>query len=86
MGQTALHIAVYRSHPEVVEYLVLRGVDTDLRSNDDLTAYQLAVAEGEKDCASLIRTRARDLKRIRTNHRRKSWKLETDKVRPPIRP
>lgn len=81
MGQTALHIAVYHNRPDVVQYLVLRGADTDLRSNDDLTAYQLAVAEGEKECASLIRTRARDLKLIRKKHRRISQEAEVGKVR-----
>ena len=81
MGQTALHIAVYNSHPSVVEYLVLRGVDTDARSNDDLTAYQLAIAEGEKECAALIRKRSRDVKIIRRRHRRQSQKAEIDKVR-----
>ncbi|KAA0166549.1 hypothetical protein FNF31_01327 [Cafeteria roenbergensis] len=80
MGQTALHIAVYHNRPDVVQYLVLRGADTDLRSNDDLTAYQLAVAEGEKECASLIRTRTRDLKLIRKKHRRISQEAEVGKL------
>lgn len=86
MGQTALHISVYNSHPEVVEYLVLRGVDTEARSNDDLTAYQLAVAEGEKECASLIRKRTRDLKLLKKRHRRVSVDAEIEKVSSPLGP
>ncbi|CAE7240081.1 Espnl [Symbiodinium sp. KB8] len=68
LGQTALHVAAYNDQAELCEYLVLNGVDTDIKSNDGLTAYQLAMEEELEDVARTIRERSRDVKSIKAKN------------------
>jgi ankyrin repeat protein len=61
---TALHLAVERCRPDVVRAIVRHpGVDVMLRSADGLTAYDVAVQEGNGDICRLLRKRMRSAER-----------------------
>jgi hypothetical protein len=46
----------------MVEYLILNGADTEIKANDGVTAYGLALMEELKETAAVIRRRTRDYK------------------------
>lgn len=50
-----MHIAAYNGNLDLITFLIFNGADPDVESNDGLTPYRLAVAEGEKEAAALIR-------------------------------
>lgn len=55
MGQTPMHIAAYNGNLDLLTFLIFHGADVNIETHDGLTPYRLAVAEGEKEAAKLIR-------------------------------
>lgn len=60
-GQTLLHVAVALNLPAVVDFLLARGVDYDLRDRNGWTALHFAAAGGVKECARMLVAAGADL-------------------------
>ncbi|KAE9411207.1 hypothetical protein BT96DRAFT_1011057 [Gymnopus androsaceus JB14] len=58
-GQSLLHLAAFLGYGSIVEFLVLHGIDFDMRDRNGYTALHFAAMAGSKDCvATLLRAGA----------------------------
>lgn len=53
-GQTLLHLACFLDYPDLVSFLITRGIDMDARDRNGCTALHFAVLCGSKECARLL--------------------------------
>lgn len=53
-GHTALHIAAYHNHPQVVRVLLQRGADIHIKDQCGLTALQLAQEAGHRRIVQIL--------------------------------
>ena len=60
-GETPLHLAARAGHKEIVEFLLTRKADVNVRDNDGDTPLHLAARMGEKDVAELLLARKADV-------------------------
>lgn len=61
-GETALHHAVYRRHPEAARVLLERGADVDIRGrNYGNTPYSTTVYSRERELMALLAPHSRDI-------------------------
>ncbi|CAI7754405.1 unnamed protein product [Closterium sp. NIES-53] len=60
-GWTALHLAAFYEHPEVVQVLLAAGADTDARNSTGNTPLQFACIKGNLDVARILLDAGADL-------------------------
>jgi ankyrin repeat protein len=60
-GETALHIAAFCGHSEVVELLIEGGTRADIRNIDGKTPLEIASEAGHKEIADVLRRFSLDL-------------------------
>ncbi|CAI5462190.1 unnamed protein product [Closterium sp. Yama58-4] len=60
-GWTALHLAAFYEHPEVVQVLLAAGADTEARNNTGNTPLQFACLKGNLDVARMLLDAGADL-------------------------
>ncbi|CAI5506472.1 unnamed protein product [Closterium sp. Naga37s-1] len=60
-GWTAVHLAAFYEHPEVVQVLLAAGADTDARNSTGNTPLQFACIEGNLDVARILLDAGADL-------------------------
>ncbi|CAI5531793.1 unnamed protein product [Closterium sp. Naga37s-1] len=60
-GWTALHLAAFYEHPEVVQVLLTAGADTDARNSTGNTPLQFACIKGNLDVARMLLDAGADL-------------------------
>lgn len=53
-GQTLLHLACFLDYPDLVSFLIIRGIDMDARDRNGSTALHFAALSGSKACARLL--------------------------------
>ena len=53
-GMSLLHVAAFRGHKEIVEYLLSEGIDPDIENPRKLTPLMGAVYFGHKDTAAVL--------------------------------
>jgi ankyrin repeat protein len=53
-GISALHLAAYSGQKEVVELLIAKGADLDIKTDQDATALWLAEKGGHDEIAALL--------------------------------
>jgi|JI8StandDraft_1071087.scaffolds.fasta_scaffold23517_2 ankyrin repeat protein len=61
-GNSALHLASYRGHTEVVDYLLKNGLDANLRANDGITPLIAASTKGHIKIVQLLLSKGADPK------------------------
>jgi len=54
-GCTALHVAASHGYPEIVKYLLTQGADPTLKEDNE-TPYDMALAEGQRECCNALRS------------------------------
>ena len=54
LGLTALHIAAWKGHTSVVEFLIQSGADLLAKAQNGKTALQLAQEENQHECATIL--------------------------------
>jgi hypothetical protein len=64
-GDTALSVAVYENHPDVVMLLIQRGANVNCRNNAGWTPLHVAVRRGYLDIAAALITHGRADLRVR---------------------
>ena len=65
-GSTALHLAAYEDHPEIVALLLQAGADPTIRANDGFAPLDDARAEGHQQCIALLEGALAEPQRART--------------------
>ncbi|GJP35746.1 hypothetical protein CLOM_g20275 [Closterium sp. NIES-68] len=60
-GWTALHLAAFYEHPEIVQVLLAAGADTEARNGTGNTALQFACLKGNLDIARMLLDAGADL-------------------------
>ena len=60
-GTTALHMAAYYGHQEIIKELIAKGADVNARTNEGDTSLHKAVAEGNKEAVELLITAGADV-------------------------
>jgi ankyrin repeat protein len=56
---TPIHVSAYNGLLGIVELLLERGADTSIKDDDGRTAYQLALRQGHRKVADLLRDHVR---------------------------
>jgi ankyrin repeat protein len=54
-GDTPLHLAIEKGHPEFTKLLISHGADVNAKDGDGCTPLHLAVEKGHSEVAKLLR-------------------------------